>query len=250
MKLKKGDKAPDFALPDQDGKTMRLSDFKGKKLLLFFYPKAGTSGWTRQALGVRDAGQHLKELHISVAAISPDGVAAQKKFDENNNLGFPLLSDTEHTASEAYGVWEEKSMYGKTYWGIVRSAFLIECEKLVEIRDPFLFAPNIEGDPEAKVRLSESVKSACLQLLKECEAVIALVDWGDTGVAFEAGYAHSLNVPVLLISVTTCDSANAMLIGAAKARFDNILDDEQVRRLAVMLESLRVHSWRFAATRQ
>jgi thioredoxin-dependent peroxiredoxin len=77
-------------------------------------------------MGVRDAGQHLKELHISVAAISPDGVAAQKKFDENNNLGFPLLSDTEHTASEAYGVWEEKSMYGKTYWGIVRSAFLID----------------------------------------------------------------------------------------------------------------------------
>jgi nucleoside 2-deoxyribosyltransferase len=113
---------------------------------------------------------------------------------------------------------------------------VLGCEGSVQILDPFLFSPNIEGDPEAKVRLSESVKSACLQLLEACEVVIALTDWEDTGVAFEAGYAHCLKKPVLLVSRATCDSANAMLIGAARARFDRVFESTQMGELAVMLK--------------
>jgi peroxiredoxin Q/BCP len=124
-KLKKGDQAPMFDLKDQDGKKVTLSDFKGKKLLLYFYPKANTGGCTKQAVSVRDARQDLNKLGVAAAGISPDLPDAQKKFDAKQGLGFPLLSDPDHKVADAYGTWGEKSMYGKKYEGIIRSSFLI-----------------------------------------------------------------------------------------------------------------------------
>ncbi len=124
--LKPGDPAPDFALVDQDGQTVRLADFKGQKLLLFFYPKALTSGCTKQACSVRDARAELADLGVAALGISPDPVDLQKKFANKHTLGFPLLSDPDHAVAAAYGVWGEKSMYGKKYEGIIRSAFLLD----------------------------------------------------------------------------------------------------------------------------
>jgi peroxiredoxin Q/BCP len=125
-KLKVGDKAPSFSLSSQDGKTVSLSDFKGKKLLLYFYPKADTPGCTKQACSIRDAAKELKKLGASAIGISPDEPSRQKKFDEKYSLGFPLLSDTDNKVAKAYGAWGEKSMYGKTYEGIIRSSFVID----------------------------------------------------------------------------------------------------------------------------
>ncbi len=121
--LSAGDKAPAFALPDQDGATVRLSSFKGRRVLVFFYPKADTPGCTQQACGVNEILDRIGDT--AVVGISPDPATRQKKFATKYGLGFPLLADTEHTAAEAYGVWKEKSMYGRTYFGIERSAFLV-----------------------------------------------------------------------------------------------------------------------------
>jgi peroxiredoxin Q/BCP len=125
-KLKAGDKAPDFALKDQDGNTVRLSDFKGRKLLLYFYPKASTPGCTMQACSVRDSLSILEGTGMVAVGVSPDPPSRQKKFDEKHNLGFPLLCDEDHAVAEAYGAWGEKSMLGKKYMGIIRSSFLID----------------------------------------------------------------------------------------------------------------------------
>ncbi len=124
--LQPGDPAPAFALLDQEGRTVRLADFQGKKVLLFFYPKALTSGCTKQACSVRDARAELADLGVAALGISPDPVDLQKKFAEKHALGLPLLSDPDHAVAQAYGVWGEKSMYGKKYEGIIRSAFLID----------------------------------------------------------------------------------------------------------------------------
>lgn len=125
-KLASGDKAPNFALKDQSGKTVRLSHFKGDHLLVYFYPKADTPGCTKQSCAVRDALPKLGKLGIAAVGISPDQPEKQKKFDDKYDLGFPLLSDPDHEAADAYGVWGEKSMYGKKYKGIIRSSFLID----------------------------------------------------------------------------------------------------------------------------
>ena len=125
-KLTKGDKAPVFSLTDQDGKKVKLSDFKGKKLLLYFYPKANTGGCTKQAISVREAKGDLDQLGVAAVGISPDLPDAQKKFDAKQGLGFPLLSDPDHKVADVYGTWGEKSMYGKKYEGIIRSSFLID----------------------------------------------------------------------------------------------------------------------------
>ena len=124
--LKPKDKAPEFDLKDQNGRKVGLSDFSGKKLFLYFYPKANTSSWATQANNVRDALKELSKINIAVVGISPDQPETQKKFDDKHNLGFSLLSDPDHKIAEAYGVWGEKKMYGKTFMGIIRSSFLID----------------------------------------------------------------------------------------------------------------------------
>jgi peroxiredoxin Q/BCP len=124
--LKPGDVAPQFELADQTGKKVKLSDFKGRKLLLYFYPKANTPGCTTQACSVRDASNDFSAFGTAAIGISPDAPAQQKKFDEKYALGFPLLSDADHAVADAYGAWGEKSMYGKKYEGIIRSSFLID----------------------------------------------------------------------------------------------------------------------------
>jgi len=123
--LKVGDKAPDFSLLDQNGQTVTLSDFAGRKLLVYFYPKADTPGCTKQSCAVSESLTVLREAGLEAVGISPDSPVRQKKFDEKYGLGFPLLADEEKTVAEAYGVWGEKSMYGKRFLGIVRSAFVV-----------------------------------------------------------------------------------------------------------------------------
>jgi thioredoxin-dependent peroxiredoxin len=124
--LSPGDQAPDFALPDQSGNTVKLADFRGRKLLLYFYPKADTPGCTRQACSIRDARAELAALGLAVVGLSPDTPERQQKFDDKYILSFPLLADTAHLAAQAYGVWGEKNMYGKKVMGIIRSSFLID----------------------------------------------------------------------------------------------------------------------------
>ena len=125
-KLNVGDKAPAFSLLGQDGKKVSLADFKGRNLLLYFYPKADTPGCTKQGCSIRDASAELKKLGMAAVGISPDEPAKQKKFDDKYGLGFPLLSDADHKVAKAYGAWGTKSMYGKTYEGIIRSSFVID----------------------------------------------------------------------------------------------------------------------------
>ncbi|HET9773182.1 MAG TPA: thioredoxin-dependent thiol peroxidase [Acidimicrobiia bacterium] len=126
MTLKAGDPAPNFALEDQNGKTVKLSDFKGKKVIVYFFPRADTPGCTTQACSLRDAREALDTAGATVIGISPDKPAAQEKFDSKYGLGFALLSDPDHAVADAYGAWGERSMYGKKYMGIVRSAFVID----------------------------------------------------------------------------------------------------------------------------
>ena len=124
IRLEVGDKAPAFTLDDQDGNAVKLSSFKGRKVLVYFYPKADTPGCTTQSCALRDIAGDVGDT--AIIGISPDAPAKQKKFDDKYSLGFPLLADTEHAAAEAYGVWGEKKNYGRTYMGIIRSAFLID----------------------------------------------------------------------------------------------------------------------------
>jgi peroxiredoxin Q/BCP len=151
--LKPGDKAPDFSLIDQHGKTVRLSDYRGKKLLVYFYPKADTPGCTKQSCAVRDARQDLKGLSVEVLGISPDPVEDQLKFDTKYSLGFPLLADTAHQASDAYGVWGDKSAYGRIFKGVTRSSFLVDEEgKLLRVW--YAVKPE-ETVPKAREALQE-----------------------------------------------------------------------------------------------
>ena len=121
--LKVGDKAPAFALLDQTGSKVKLADFKGRKFLVYFYPKADTPGCTAQSCGLRDILGDIGDT--AVLGISPDAPAKQAKFDTKYGLGFPLLADEDHSVAEAFGVWTEKSMYGKKYMGIERTTFLV-----------------------------------------------------------------------------------------------------------------------------
>ena len=128
-KLTAGDKAPDFKLADQDGTPFRLADsIKSTKgaHLVYFYPKADTPGCTTQACGLRDIADRVGDT--TIVGISPDAPDKQAKFDQKYGLGFPLLSDPDHAVAEAYGVWGERSLYGRKFMGIVRSAFLIDAK--------------------------------------------------------------------------------------------------------------------------
>ncbi|MET0882773.1 MAG: thioredoxin-dependent thiol peroxidase [Acidimicrobiales bacterium] len=122
--LTPGDSAPAFSLPDQDGTVRTLSEFKGRPVLVYFYPRADTPGCTTQACGLRDVADEVGDA--AIIGISPDKPSAQKRFDTKYSLGFPLLSDPDHAVAEAFDVWREKKMYGRTSMGILRSAFLID----------------------------------------------------------------------------------------------------------------------------
>lgn len=123
-----GKKAPDFKLSDQDGNKVSLKDFKGKKVVLYFYPKDNTSGCTKEACNFRDDFPKFKKTDAVILGISPDSVSSHKKFAEKYNLPFTLLSDEGKEVVEEYGVWKEKSMYGKKYMGVERTTFIIDEE--------------------------------------------------------------------------------------------------------------------------
>ena len=124
--LKVGQKAPDFTLTNDSGQTVKLSDFKGKKVVLYFYPKDDTPGCTKEACAFRDGQSEIRGHDAVVLGVSADSVESHKKFKNKFELNFPLLADTDKKAVEAYGTWKEKSMYGKTYMGIERTTFIID----------------------------------------------------------------------------------------------------------------------------
>jgi peroxiredoxin Q/BCP len=124
--IEQGDQAPDFELPDQDGRIVKLSDFRGQPVVVYFYPKADTPGCTTQACGVRDHRPDYDKAGAVVLGVSPDTVAKVKKFHDKQALNFPLLADEGHAVADAYGVWAEKSMYGKTYFGNERTTFIVD----------------------------------------------------------------------------------------------------------------------------
>jgi peroxiredoxin Q/BCP len=126
--IEPGKKAPDFELPDQDGRAVKLSDFRGQPVVVYFYPKADTPGCTVQACGVRDRIGDYAQAGAVVLGISPDSVAKVKKFHDKQSLNFALLADGGHHVADSYGVWVEKSMYGKTYFGNERTTFIIDSD--------------------------------------------------------------------------------------------------------------------------
>ncbi len=130
MPLDPGDNAPDFTLLDQGGNPVSLGAQAGHKVLVYFYPKADTPGCTTQACGLRDSLEAIGDT--VVLGISPDLPDKQAKFDAKYGLGFPLLSDPDHSVAEAFGVWGERSMYGRKYMGIIRSAFLVDAAGRIE----------------------------------------------------------------------------------------------------------------------
>jgi peroxiredoxin Q/BCP len=129
--LETGQRAPDFTLPDQDGNDVSLADHAGRTVVLYFYPKANTSGCTTQACGVRDHRGDYEAAGAVVLGVSPDPVKEVKRFHDAQGLNFTLLADADHAVCEAYGVWGEKSMYGRTYMGASRSTFIIGPEGVI-----------------------------------------------------------------------------------------------------------------------
>ena len=129
--LKVGAKAPDFSLPTGDGKTLTLKDLKGKNIVLYFYPKDNTSGCTREACSFRDNIKAVEKKNAVVIGVSTDSIESHKKFSGKYDLPFPLLSDAEKKMVRAYGVWKQKSMYGKKYWGIERTTFIIDTKGMI-----------------------------------------------------------------------------------------------------------------------
>lgn len=142
-----GQAAPDFTATTDTGETVRLSDYKGKRVVLYFYPKDDTSGCTTQACGFRDNYVDIEEKNAVVLGVSPDGVKSHQKFKSKYDLPFTLIVDEDHSISEAYGVWQEKSMYGRKYMGIVRSHFIIDEEGTI-------------ADTQIKVSPQDSVSKA------------------------------------------------------------------------------------------
>ncbi|MBL1078343.1 thioredoxin-dependent thiol peroxidase [Nocardia sp. 2] len=132
-RLSPGDTAPAFTLSDADGKQVSLSDYRGRKVIVYFYPAASTPGCTKQACDFRDSLAELNEAGIDVLGISPDKPAKLAKFRDNENLTFPLLSDPDKETLSAYGAFGEKTMYGKTVVGVIRSTFLIDEKGKIEV---------------------------------------------------------------------------------------------------------------------
>jgi thioredoxin-dependent peroxiredoxin len=129
--IEEGAEAPDFTLPNQDGQDVTLSDLRGRPVVLYFYPKADTPGCTTQACGIRDHAADYDAAGAAVLGVSPDPVKAVKKFHGGQSLNFTLLADEDHAVCDLYGVWAEKSMYGKKYWGALRSTFVIDADGTV-----------------------------------------------------------------------------------------------------------------------
>ena len=121
-----GTKAPDFSAPASNGKTVRLSDFKGRRVVLYFYPKDDTSGCTKQACGLRDSHDEILAEGAVVIGVSPDPIRSHEKFITKYDLPFLLISDEDHSICEKYGTWQEKSMYGRKYMGVARTTFIID----------------------------------------------------------------------------------------------------------------------------
>ena len=143
--LEIGTKAPDFTLPDQNGNMHSLSEYRGKKVILYFYPKDNTAGCTKQACGFAERYPQFTEKGAVVLGVSKDSVASHKKFEEKYGLPFTILSDPELVAIQAYDVWQEKKNYGKTYMGVVRTTYLIdENGKIVKAFDKVKAADNPE----------------------------------------------------------------------------------------------------------
>ena len=149
--LTTGDTLPDLELENQDGETVRLSDYRGRRLLLFAYPKAATPGCTKQACGFRDNLPRIDAAGAAVLGLSPDKPAALKRWQEKEGLTYDLLSDPEHELLEALGAWGEKSMYGKKYMGVIRSHWVIDAEGRIE-------------DAQVKVSPAKSVELATAYL--------------------------------------------------------------------------------------
>ena len=143
--LEVGTKAPDFTLPDQNGDLHSLSEYRGKKVILYFYPKDNTPGCTKQACGFAERFPKFTDKGAVVLGISKDSVASHKKFEEKYGLPFTILSDPELVAIQAYDVWQEKKNYGKTYMGVVRTTYLIDEEgKIAKVFDKVKAADNPE----------------------------------------------------------------------------------------------------------
>lgn len=151
--LSKGDIAPDFSLTSDGGDTVGLADLRGRRVVLFFYPKDDTSGCTKEACGFRDALPAFGAQDAVVLGVSPDGVDSHEKFRDKYDLNFPLLADTDHSVAVAYGVWGKKKLYGREYEGVLRSTFLIDAdgriEKIYRKVKPAGHADEILADLEA-----------------------------------------------------------------------------------------------------
>lgn len=132
VKLVIGEKAPEFVTKDQHGNEVKLSDFLGKKLVLYFYPKDGTPGCTIQACNLRDHYPRLQEAGYTILGVSVDSALSHQRFIKKRNLPFPLLIDEDHSMSEKFGVWQKKSLFGKKYWGIQRTTFVIDEQNCIE----------------------------------------------------------------------------------------------------------------------
>ena len=151
--IESGEQAPGFTLPDQDGASVSLADLRGRTVVLYFYPKASTPGCTTQACGIRDHLPQYEDSGAVVLGVSPDPVKKVKKFHDKFDLNFPLLADEDHAVCELYGVWAEKSMYGKTYWGALRATFVIDAEGVVATVIPKV-SPKTHDD-EVRAALGE-----------------------------------------------------------------------------------------------
>jgi thioredoxin-dependent peroxiredoxin len=157
--IEAGTTAPDFTLPDQDGEDVSLSSFRGRPVVLYFYPKADSPGCTTQACGIRDHRADYERAGAVVVGVSPDPVKLVKKFADKQSLDFRLLADEDHSVCELYGVWVEKTNYGRTYWGASRTTFIVDEEGVIRHVIPKV-SPKTHGEEVLKVLVSLAGASA------------------------------------------------------------------------------------------